>query len=210
MQISKKKFGSVVATIAMVCILVGYFAANNLQLQSVFLSAKEKNPVTGHVRVWVNHGSGWELIADGENEVTYGGLHLIRDFLGFNNGSQTSYWFNDSGVTKVGYVGVSNASDAVSQSWTYLPGEVQWYEGFNRTLASNINTIAGNATAWNCTHTFTANATCASLQLAGLYWAGCGISGGNATLFAAKTFTSTTLYSADQLRIEWIVNCATG
>lgn len=204
MQISKKKFGSVVATIAMVCILVGYFAANNLQLQSVSLSVNEKSPVTGHVRVWVNHGSGWELIADGENEVTYGGLHLIRDFLGFDNGSLTTYW------DQVAYVAVSNASSAVSQSWTYLPGEVQWYEGFNRTLASNINTIAGNATAWNCTHTFTANATCASLQLAGLYWAGCGISGGNATLFAAKTFTSTTLYSADQLKLEWTINCQTG
>jgi hypothetical protein len=214
-EISKKKFGSILSTIAILCILVGYFAAYDLQLRPSSLVVKEKSPVTGYVRVWVKRVSLGEesfvLLTEGENDVMYGGLHLVRDFLGFNNGTITSTWRNDSNICKVDYIGVSNASSAVVQTWTCLPGEMQWYQGFNRTLASTIVGFAGNSTAWNCTVTFTANDTCANLQLAGLYWGGNDVAQFyNQTLFAAKTFTSTTLFAADQLRLEWDVNLQTG
>lgn len=133
----------------------------------------------------------WIVVADKDNLLMNQGKEYIKRQIGNDSSLATN-------STK--YISLSNNAPAeIVATLTVLPGE-NTTGGLSRALA----TYASNGTgAWNFTKTFTATAS-GSVQLTGLNSEG--TAGGDATLFAATSFTQATLLADDQLRVIWSIS----
>jgi len=149
---------------------------------------KEK-PSRGFVDVIVYRSDGTIERYGTPNIVVTIGKQRVRDLLLGNAADPTN-------VTSA--ISLSNDATPLA-TWEKLPNEIV---GSGLTRAAGTVTII-NSTAYQSQHTFTATAT-VSVQCSGLHWSTVANSTGN--LFAAATFTSTTLNANDQIQITWTVN----
>ena len=206
-----RKIGmSLMAVFMVACIGVGYFFGSQqatVQYITVTVPEQGSNP-SGVVSYWVKRAGSdeWVLIERNTNIVVTQGLTLLRDYLRAN--ADAVGWKNVTAIS------LSTSATAPDATWTVIPTEITT-GGLERIYASSVTNK--NSTCYNCTHTFTSSATHTDVQLSGLNWNN---TSNGASLWAANTFTATTLYSADQLKIEkettcefllyWLVNTVSG
>ena len=195
-----RKIGmSLMAVFMVACIGVGYFFGSQqaiVRYVTVTVPEQNANP-SGVVSYWVKRAGSdeWVLADSNTNIVVTGGLKMLRNFLGFAN-------FTYTGTNKTIAISLSSNTGTPVATWTIIPGEITT-GGLDRIAASSVT--VKNATCYNCTHTFTASAEHTAVQLSGLSWSD--VDSVDNVLWAANTFTATTLYSADQLKIEKETTC---
>jgi len=185
-----------IAVLAIVTLTLGTFIIG-YNFRAPIMIIEQKNPITGYVEYWVKRAGTdtWVLIDASSNLVVTQGLTRIRDKLGWDNST--------TGVTSA--ISLSNDASSPAASWTVIPNELTGASAYG--LYRQAGTVTRiNSTAYQSAFTFTANGT-VTARLSGLNWS---TTQGASTLFAANTFTATTLYSADQLTITWTINCASG
>jgi len=195
-----KKIGmSLLVVLMIICIGVAYYAGSQqATVRYITVPVHEKSSPSGVVSYWVKRAGSdeWELIDRNTNIVVTQGLTLLKKYL--QNNTDVVGWKNVTAIS------LSTSSSSPDAAWAVIPTEITT-GGLQRVYASSV--VSKNATCYNCTNTFTASATHTAVQLSGLNW--------NATsnansLWAANTFTATTLYAADQLKIEYLVNTKSG
>ena len=186
------------AVVFVTSVTYAYYMGQQTALTTV--QTQEKPPITGYVRYWVKRAGSdeWQLIDENPNIVVTIGLKYLRNVLGFANASWAT-------TNQTVYISVSNDASP-SASWTKLPNEITG-SGLARSGPDSGYPQVINATAYKTMTTFTASAE-VTVQCSGLHWSPTSNSDGN--LFAANTFTQTTLYANDQLKIEWTINLQSG
>lgn len=144
----------------------------------------------GHVDVYKIPAGGKEiLVTSKDNLLVDNGKNYIRTQIG-SGGAVAS---NSSS-----YISLSNSTDSPAAGWVQIPSEIS-----TNGLARAQGTYAANGTgAWNMTYTWTATGS-QDAQLTGLNYASGNTSG---ALFAALTFTNTSLQENDQLRVVWSIS----
>jgi len=184
-------------SLAITLILVAYYAGT---LNSVMIVQVHEQPrITGRLRVWLKRADSdsWVLITDHHNLVVTNGLKYVRNLLGFAN---------ITSMNQTVYISLSNDATP-SSSWTKLPNELTG-SGLARSGPDSGYPQVINATAYKTKTTFTCTADGVAVQCAGLHWSSVSNSDGN--LYAASTFSSTTLYTNDQLALTWDINQKAG
>jgi len=186
-KLQKVAFVSLVITL----MLVAYYAGT---LNPATIQISEQPRITGRLRVWLKRASwsDWVLITDHHNLVVTNGLKYVRDLLGFAN---------ITNMNQTVYISLSNDA-APSSDWTKLPNELTG-SGLARSGPDSGYPQVINATAYKTKTTFTCTADGITVQCAGLHYSPVSNSDGN--LYAASTFASTTLYTNDQLALEWVI-----
>lgn len=107
---------------------------------------------------------------------------------------------------RLGTAGADNATEFVSLSndatpvvgWTNLPGELTG-DGLAR-IAGTVTNV--DAVEFTVSHKFTCSGTGIAVQCSGLNWA---LENDTSSLWAAATFTPTTLNANDNITITWTV-----
>jgi hypothetical protein len=190
----KSKYKVAIPTVVLLAILAAFWAGYTVKQVEYITVTVQKAPIVGYVRIWVrrSYDSDFELIDEGENRVMDQGLKLIRNAWGFNNLSSTDGWMNVTGVS------LCNEASVPSNTSAVLVSEIT-SNGLDRAKPDSVTVI--NATCYNVTHTFTATGTQA-VQQAGLNW---NYTDNANSLVCARTFSSTTLYADDQLKVEWLI-----
>ena len=184
-------------SLAITLILVAYYAGT---LNSAMIVQVHEQPrIAGRLRVWLKRAdwSNWVLITDHHNLIVTNGLKYVRNLLGFNNVTS---------MNQTVYISLSN--DATPDStWTKLPNEITT-SGLSRSGPDATYPQVINATAYTTKTTFTCTADGVAVQCAGLHYDPTSDSDGN--LYAASTFDPTTLYTNDQLALQWDINQKAG
>jgi len=184
-------------SLAITLILVAYYAGT---LNSAMIVQVHEQPrIAGRLRVWLKRAdwSNWVLITDHHNLVVTNGLKYVRNLLGFAN---------ITNMNQTVYISLSNDATP-SSDWTKLPNELTG-SGLARSGPDSGYPQVINATAYKTKTTFTCTADGVTVQCAGLHYDSTSNSDGN--LYAASTFASTTLYTNDQLALEWDINQKAG
>ena len=150
------------------------------------VSLTENPTFSGHLLIEVEKESG-TVVYEVHNLVTTIGKTNVLGFL--ENGTTGA-----TDATK--WISLSNDATPLA-TWTQLPGEIAT-DGLTRAEGTPEDV---SATSYKIAKKFTCTGTGVAVQCSGLQWA----STGNNNLWAAATFTPTTLNANDNITITWTI-----
>lgn len=154
------------------------------------VSLVETPSFSGHVVVTIERPSGTKVI-ETHNIVVIEGKHSIID------GMRTGTFAAENGYK---YISLSNDSPADNENWTQLPNELN-ENGFTKAAGTVSDE---NQTEYKVSYKFTASGGGGTVQCSGLQWGSEPATDNN--LWAAATFTQTTLNANDNITITWTID----
>lgn len=207
-----RKVSSLVAGLVIAVIIGAYVAGSQLSPRVLIVrNVGQNGGYENTVTYWVKRANmtDWDSLGTTGNLVTTQGAARTANYLFSVSGTTWGNTTLAGNTTSI--IELSNSSSTPAVGWTYCANSAATAAAFDAVWDSGLARANGtitflNATCYNVTNTFTATATDIAIQLSGLYWCFAESVACNATLFAANTFTSTTLYSGDQLKVQWLVN----